>query len=166
MINFGTMNYTHIHLLINHLALFGTLFGGLILTFGFIKKSDSSIVIAYYLFVISALGAVVAYFTGEEAEESIENIQGISHDAISMHEDLAFYAYLATLFLGLLSIIGLWLTHINSKSIRKIALITILVSFISFCLVVRTAYLGGQIRHTELHFDTSDQEEDLFEKNN
>jgi hypothetical protein len=68
------MDPTHLHLLITHLPIFGSILGALVLGYGIFKKSDATVLASYYLFVISSIGAAVAYLTGEEAEESVENI--------------------------------------------------------------------------------------------
>jgi uncharacterized membrane protein len=53
--------------------------------------------------------------------------------------------------LGLASIIGLFLTLRKSPMTRTTAFVILFISLISFALVARTGYLGGQIRHTEIN---------------
>lgn len=52
--------------------------------------------------------------------------------------------------MGVASIIGLFLTFKKSPLTRTIAFVILFLSLISFGLVARTGYLGGQIRHTEI----------------
>jgi hypothetical protein len=42
------------------------------------------------------------------------------------------------------------LTVKKSPLTRPVAIITFLISLVSFGLIARTGYLGGQIRHTEI----------------
>ena len=149
------MNQTHIHLLINHLPIFGSILGGLVLAYGLWTKSNETKVAAYNLFIISALGAGVAYLTGEAAEEAVENIQGIAKNMIEEHEDFAVSALVSLIILGVASLAGLFLTLRKSDLTKVTAIVVLFISLISFGLVAATGYLGGQIRHTEISNSTS-----------
>jgi hypothetical protein len=144
------MNQTHIHLLITHLPIFGSLLGGLVLLHGIGVKSNQTIIAAYYVFLLSAIGASIAYLTGEAAEETVENIQGVVEATIKTHEEFALFALISLIILGFASILGLFLTYRKSLWIGTIAYFILFISIISFGLVARTGYLGGQIRHTEI----------------
>jgi len=144
------MNQTHIHLLITHLPIFGSILGALVLLHGIGVKSNQTIIAAYYVFVLSSIGAGIAYFTGEAAEETVENIQGVVEASIKQHEEFALFAFISLIILGVASLIGLYLTWKNSLFTRTSAFILLFLSLISFALVARTGYLGGQIRHTEI----------------
>jgi uncharacterized membrane protein len=143
------MNQTHIHLLITHLPIFGSILGGLVLAHGIYSKSNQTNIAAYNLLIISSIGALIAYFTGEGAEETVEKIQGISKSTIEQHSDFAMYALVSLSILGVASIIGLYISIKKSLFSTKIAVLTLIISLISFGLIARTGYLGGQIRHTE-----------------
>ena len=144
------MDQTHIHLLITHLPIFGSILGGLVLAFGLWSKSNDTKIAAYFLFIISSIGAGISYLTGEAAEETVENLQGVVEETIKTHEEFALFALISLIILGVASIIGLYLTFKNSPLTRTVAIIILFVSIISFGLVARTGYLGGQIRHTEI----------------
>jgi uncharacterized membrane protein len=107
-------------------------------------------VAAYNLFIISSIGAGIAYLTGEGAEETVEDLPGVIEATIKTHEEFALFALISLIILGLISIIGLFLTLRKSTLIMPIAFINLFISLISFGLVARTGYLGGQIRHTEI----------------
>jgi len=145
------MNQTHIHLLITHLPIFGSILGGLVLLHGIWVRSDQTKIAAYYIFILSSIGAGIAYLTGEAAEETVENIQGVVEATIKTHEEFAFFALISLIILGVLSILGLFLAIRKSPLTRTIAFIILFISLISFGLVARTGYLGGQIRHTEIN---------------
>lgn len=144
------MNQTHIHLLINHLPIVGSILGGFVLAFGLWTKSEHTKLAAYNLMILSALGAIIAYLTGEAAEETIEHIQGIVKERIELHANFALVALVSMIILGVASAVGIWIV-IKSPSLSQIyAYLMLIVSLISFGLVAQTGYLGGQIRHTEL----------------
>lgn len=145
------MNQTHIHLVMSHLPIFGSVLGGLVLAYGLWAKSNPTKISAYYLFVISAIGAAITYLTGEAAEETVENIQGIGKDMIEQHEEFAGVALVSLIILGVASLGGLFLTVKNSPLAKPGAVVVLFMALISFGLVARTGYLGGQIRHTEIN---------------
>ena len=150
------MDQAHIHLLIVHLPLFGAFFGMLVLAHGLWHKSEQTAIAAYNVFLLSAIGAAIAKFTGEGAEEAVEHIPGIRENwkivqnAIELHEDAGFWAFVSMLVLGAASILALYFTKKKSPKTQLVSRIVLVLSF--FCLTVlsRTAYLGGQIRHTEI----------------
>lgn len=145
------MNQTHIHLLITHLPIFGSILGGLVLLHGIGVRSDQTKMAAYYIFILSSIGAGIAYLTGEGAEETVENIQGVVEATIKTHEQFALFALISLIILGVFSILGLFLTLRKLPLTRAIAFVILFISLISFVLVSRTGYLGGQIRHTEIN---------------
>ena len=145
------MTQTHIHLLITHLPIFGSIMGGLVLAHGLWSKSNQTKIAAYNLLIISSIGAVIEYLTGEGAEETVEKIQGVSESMIDQHADFAVYALVSLSILGVASLIGLFLSLRKSPLARMVAIITLVISLISFGLIARTGYLGGQIRHTEIN---------------
>ncbi|MCU0423319.1 MAG: hypothetical protein MUC81_10960 [Bacteroidia bacterium] len=144
------MNQTHIHLIITHLPIFGSLFGMLVLLYGTWQKNSDTKVAAYLVFIISGLGSVIAYYTGEAAEEAVENLQGVVHATIESHEEFALIGLISLIVLGGISILSTILTLKKSTHSSILSTLTIIVAFISFCLAARTAYLGGKIRHTEI----------------
>src|SRR5688572_20648393 len=115
------MNQTHLHLLINHLPIFGSILGGLVLAHGIITRSFQTKMAAYNVLVISSIAAVITYLTGEAAEETVENIQGISKTMLEQHEDSSQYALVALIILGLFSLSGLYFTSKKSSFTRGLA---------------------------------------------
>ena len=78
------MSQVHLHLLITHLPVFGSILGALVLGYGLWTRSNQTKNAAYFIFIISAIGAGIAYLTGEGAEEAVENIQGVSENIIGL----------------------------------------------------------------------------------
>ena len=144
------MDPVHLHLVITHLPIFGSLLGAFVLAYGLWTSSNTTKMAAYYLLVISAIGAGIAYLTGEGAEEAVEEIPGVVEKLIKEHEDFAMFALISLLILGAAALLALYLTYKNSRSSKPVSVVTLLIALISFGLVARTGYLGGKIRHTEL----------------
>ena len=55
------MNWAHVHLLINHIPVLGTLFGTLLLVFGIVKKNEEIKRVSLGIFVIIAVAALPVY---------------------------------------------------------------------------------------------------------
>lgn len=144
------MNPTHIHLVITHLPIYGAFLGALVLVWGLLSRSVSTKVAAYGILLIASLGAVIAFLTGEEAEETAERIAGISKTALEAHEHFADNAYVAFLVLGVASLLAIWITYRLARWERTVAWLMLLIAVVAFGLAARTGYLGGQIRHTEI----------------
>lgn len=156
------MNPTHIHLLVTHLPIFASILGGLVLAHGIWTKSNPTKTAAYYIFILAAIGAGISYITGEPAEETVENITGISKNMVEEHEDFALYALVSFILLGVASLVGLFLNY-RKSTINSFPSLVLFISLISFGLVGWTGYLGGQIRHTEINNGTSIEGPDVDE---
>lgn len=148
------MDPTHLHLAINHLPVFGFFLGAIVLLYGIWRRSDDTQIAAYILFILSSIGGIIAYLTGEGAEESLEGIQGIPESLIEQHEEAALWALIAAIAIGTLSILSLFLRWSKPAISRGIAIGMLFLALLSFGIVARTAYLGGQIRHSEIRGQT------------
>lgn len=144
------MDQTHIHLLVTHLPVFGSVLGALVLAHGIISGSETTRLAAYNIFIICALAASVAYITGEAAEETVEHLPGVIEHNIEEHEEAALYALVSMILLGVASIAGHILRSKKSALSSSFARIILVFSLLSFVISARTGYLGGQIRHTEI----------------
>jgi uncharacterized membrane protein len=149
------MNQTHIHLIITHLPIFGSVLGAFVLIHGIWTKNKITLIAAYNILIISAFGAGIAYGTGEGAEETVEHIQGISKNIIEEHAESALISLVALIIVGVISLIALFVTVRSSTLTRPFALIALFLSLVAFGLIIRTGYLGGQIRHTEIGTNSS-----------
>ena len=144
------MNQTHIHLVITHLPVIGSILGAFILIYGMLTKSCDTKNSAYFIFIFCAIGAVIAYITGEAAEETVENIAGVSEAMIEKHENAAKIALASMIFLGFSALIALVLSYKKSVFAKSFSYITLIISLIAFGITIYTANLGGKIRHIEI----------------
>ncbi|MBL0019076.1 MAG: hypothetical protein IPP17_22295 [Bacteroidetes bacterium] len=142
------MDAAHIHLLINHLPVFGSILGAMVLVHGLYAKSDATKIAAYNIFTLSSIGAVIAYFTGEGAEEAVEGLPGVLESRTEAHEDFAMFALVTLILLGVASLVANYLTLRKPKLTKSTAIVVLLISLVSFGLVARTGPAGGQ-QHAE-----------------
>jgi uncharacterized membrane protein len=142
------MDLAHLHLLLNHFPIIGTMLGTVLLLYALLKKEGNLQRAVLVIWVLMAALTPIVMNTGEEAEEKVEEMAGIQEDAIKEHEEAAEYASWLMIGLGVLSLASLVLYKMNS-SITKATWICFFLSLLVITAMVRTGYLGGLIRHTE-----------------
>jgi uncharacterized membrane protein len=144
------MDQTHIHLILNHAPVAGVAFGILLLALSFVRRFESFRIAALIFFCVGALLTIPVFMTGEPAEDRVEGIAGVSENVIETHEESATTALTGMIVLGLASISAL-AVYARKREIATSVYVGIgLLSLVSMTLIGRTAYLGGQIRHTEI----------------
>lgn len=151
------LNPTHLHMMITHLSIFGSILGALVLIYGMITKSYHTRIAAFLLFILTSLTAFVNDYTGPAASRTLRQIEGISKAAIKEHRDAAQFGLISLYILGGATLLAL-IYIIVKKPAKTTAInwIVLIISLWCFSVVARTGYLGGKIRHTELDATTSD----------
>ena len=145
------MNLAHLHLLITHLPIYGSLLGIIVLVYGIVSRSVQTRQAAYLVLLLSSVGAIIAFSTGESAEETVEHITGINKQLIETHENAAKITLTAMILTGISSLLGLFVSNKKNRYAKIILSIALIISSIGFISAAYTGYLGGQIRHTEIH---------------
>ncbi len=146
------MNQAHIHLLLTHLPIVGSLLGTLALLAGFAFRSEHVKRTALGLFLFAALSAIPTFLTGEGAEEIVENVPGIQEGLIGRHEDMASIFIWLIGGLGLLSLATLTATlKVKDAPLSKaLYAVTLIVSLVAASFATQVGATGGKIRHTEI----------------
>lgn len=149
------MDQAHLHLVLNHFPILGTLFGSILLIVGAFKKSRTLQKAALLTLVGVALFTLPAYYTGEAAEHATEHMIGSSHDMLEEHEELAEKGLVVALVLGAVSLVLWFFIHRNRhKDYTKFSWIVVGLSIISFLLMALIGNHGGKIRRPELRGET------------
>mgnify|MGYP001546064970 CR=1 FL=1 len=143
------MNPTHVHLMLNHFPIIGTLIGSAIMLFGIVKQQNSSRAIGAFIVIIMAIIAIPVMLTGDPAEESIKHLTGISKSLIHDHEEAAEKAFWMMEIAGAFSLITLILYKNKPALASKAFWIAFAFSAITFFTMVWAGNLGGKIRHPE-----------------
>ena len=144
------MNWVHLHLALNHVPVLGTFFVGLLLGVGLIRNSEELKRCSLIGFVALALVSIPIKFTGDFANEKLVGTSWLEVDRVIVHEQAADQATTGMFLLGLAAVFALWQGR-ASRPIRKVLLWTVLLlSLITFSMMLRTASLGGEIRHEEI----------------
>jgi len=149
------MNSAHLHLLLNHVPVLGTLSGMLLLAFAMIRRSQELTRVSLAVLVLAAVITIPVYWSGEPAEELVEHRPEVSERIIEQHEEAAEAAATALGILGALSLAGLVLFRQATGVPRRFAALTLALALVGTVLMIRTANLGGQVRHAEIRSATA-----------
>lgn len=145
------MNPVQVHLALNHFPVIGALIALGVLAAGFLLNQAPYRKLAFILFILIGIISPIVESSGEEAEEIVEEISGVSHELIHQHEDQAEMAGLAMYLLAALAVFGFWAELKDHKYRKTIGFITLGAGLVVFLLMARTAHSGGLIRHPELN---------------
>jgi small neutral amino acid transporter SnatA (MarC family) len=144
------MDAVHLHLIINHLPILGTIIGFFVLLYALLVKSRETRIAAAGILLAAGIGGFIANESGEGAEERVEELAGINEPAMEAHEESAETAMpflLATSVLAAVSLIGEFL----KKQWARYTIMLLTVAALGAAVASSYAgWLGGQIRHTEL----------------
>ena len=144
------MNNAHFHLVVNHLPIVGLIIGTLTLIAGLLLKQREVKLTALSVFIFSAVTSIIAFYTGEGAEEVVENISGISETLIHTHEEYAESFFTLTLVLGSLSLIGFIAEIKSNKYAKHLTYLILVIAIADGVLAKYVGTSGGEIRHTEI----------------
>jgi uncharacterized membrane protein len=148
--NYKIMNDAHLHLLVNHFPIVGTILGLGVLMAGMITKKDSVKNTAYVLFVVGALFALASMATGEGAEELVEDIPSVGKKIIHEHEEMAEKFAVVMYVLGFCSLLGIYFDYKNHVKAKLVAAITLVIAIVAVVFASFVGTSGGEIRHTEI----------------
>lgn len=155
------MDATHLHLILTHFPIVGTCIGIGILAFGLVLKNTSLQITAYTIFFAMALLTIPVFLTGEQAEETVEHMAGVSEQLIENHEELAEKAIWLMGFLGIISLAGIIVQLKKSRFSKLISILILVISLGTFGLFAKVGNLGGQIRHTEIRTSGGNNQENI-----
>lgn len=147
------MNDAHLHMVVNHFPIIGTVFGLGILIAGIFLRHNVIKNVAYILFVVVAIFGAVSMATGEGAEEIAEKLPAVTDQIIHEHEEMAEKLALVLYALGIVSAIGLFLNYKKYAKANLVAYLALLIAVVGVFLAKQTGTTGGEIRHTEIRND-------------
>jgi uncharacterized membrane protein len=139
----------HLHLMVNHAPVLGTLFGLALVAASFLFAPDVLRRVALVVLVGSGIAAAAAYLTGEPAEDAIRGFPGVQRELIHEHEEMGEKSFILSVALGVLSI-GALVRWRRVPVPRGVAVGALLASAFVGGAMSYTALLGGRIRHTEV----------------
>ena len=146
------MNLAHLHLLLNHFPIIGTVVALGLFIVSFIGKNDDLKRSSLIIFAAIALLTLPAFFSGIGAQRAVRKDPLVSTAVIDRHEGAAMLALFFMLITGALALIELWKRRriVTEKPWSGNLLAILLFSLITAGLMARVGTTGGDIRHPEI----------------
>lgn len=141
----------HVHLMLNHMPLLGTLAAALLLGWGLVRRAPEVLRVGLIAAVLVALLTIPVYLTGEPAEHALrDRIPDMDRDIAHEHEERGELTFIVMLVTGALGAVALWRGRVAGEPGRGWSGLVCAALVVCFALFAWTALIGGQIRHTEL----------------
>lgn len=139
----------HVHLLVNHAPIFGSLFALALLVASYFTSADVFRRTAFVVLIATALAGAVADLSGDAAKDAIRGFPGVKRAVIHAHEEMADKAYILGDILGVLALAALvkWRRRPVPGGVSAAAILA--TAFVGGAMLY-TGLLGGRIRHTEV----------------
>ena len=144
------MNFVHMHLLLNHFPVIGSIIGFGLFLISFFGKNDVLRRASLIIFAAMALIAIPTFATGKGAQLMLKDKPGVSDAFMQRHEGAAMLALWFLEATGAFSLAGLWQIHYRARMARWNLAAVFIFSLLAVGLMVRTGNTGGQISHTEV----------------
>lgn len=153
------MEIAYLHLVTNHIPIIGVPFALAILLGGFLRNSDELKTAGFTAFGMLGLATVAVFLLGRGGEDFMEDLPGVSRDAIDAHEEFAVFALISMLLVGAAAVYALLRYRGFRKSTpgsstafpRWVVLLVVALGLASSAVLGYTGRLGGKIRHPEFH---------------
>ena len=144
-----SLSGAHLHLLVNHAPIFGSLFAFALLIASYFTSADVLRRTAFVVLIGTAIAGAAADLSGDAAEEAVRGLPGIRRDVIHAHTQMGDRAYILADVLGVLALGVLirWRRRPISRTVTSVMLLA--TAFVGGAMAY-TGLLGGQIRHTEV----------------
>jgi hypothetical protein len=144
------MGLAHLHLILNHVPVIGTVVALGVLLLALIRRSPDLRRAALEIFVVIGLLTLPVYLSGVGAQREIADLPGVAIAAMRAHHDAALLGAIFMLFTGVAAWIGLWQTRRLTRPTPGVFGAVLLLAVVTLALIGLAANLGGQIRHPEV----------------
>ncbi|MEO8635967.1 MAG: hypothetical protein ABI587_11885 [Gemmatimonadales bacterium] len=149
------MNAAHLHLMLNHLPVFGAAFVTLLLSWGLFRRQRDLVRAALGAAVLVAALAYPVFLTGEPAEHMVEDSAWFDETLVHEHEERAEVGLIVILITGTVAGLGLWQSRGTRDVNRMLSGATLGGLVLSAGLFGWAALAGGNIRHEEVRTGTA-----------
>ncbi len=144
------LNIAHLHLLLNHFPIVGTLVGLALFLMSFIGKNGDLRRASLIVFAGVALLSIPTFVSGVGAQVTIHGNPDAAAALIKRHEGAAILSLWFVLATGALALIGLAQSYRSSHPARWNITAVLAFSLLTVGLMARTGNTGGDIRHPEV----------------
>jgi hypothetical protein len=166
------MDLAYLHIVTNHIPIIGVPFALILLLLGIWSRSDVLKAAAFLTFAVLGIATLGVFLLGQGGEDFVEELAGVSHDAIEDHEKMGLVSLIAVSITAIVSLFGLifykgWSVLKRRKSDKLlngetdenakpffpnwIVFAVLFLAVLSAGILGYTGKLGGKIRHTEFY---------------
>jgi len=140
----------YIHVVLNHLVIYGTILGALALAVSLILRSRAAQITALIVTLIAAASAYPVLVSGQRAYKTIRGLaDDAGAEALDEHMDRAEKTIFVYYLLGLLALAGLLLPIKWPKTGLPLTAAALVLALACFALSLYIAQEGGRVRHPE-----------------
>lgn len=144
------MNAAHLHLLFTHLPIIGLAFVMLVNLVALLRKNAELQKLTLWLYLLLGVFALLAYLTGDGAEEIMKTYPGITEELIGPHETFAVIFFTGLMTTAALSMVALYVTKTKKELLFRFNLWLLIIGLLIGFFAFKTGSTGGSIRHTEM----------------
>jgi hypothetical protein len=144
------MNWTHVHLVLNHIPVIGFAVPIVLLLTAWVRKDRKLEWLSLQMFVVFALLTIPVYLTGSPASHHMREMPGISQEVIHRHSNASDFAFWTMEALGVFSLFTLYKFRSSAAVPPRASAALLALAVTTFGLMIWTANLGGKIRHPEI----------------
>src|SRR3989449_3388227 len=145
------MNLAHLHLILNHIPIIGTIIGLGLLIVSLVGDTDDLKRASLVVFAGVALLALPTFFSGVGAQGAIRKDAAVPASLIERHEGAAILALFFMEVTGALALVGLWRRDrlFTGKPGSSNLAVILCFSIVTAGLMAREGATGGDIPHPE-----------------
>ncbi len=149
------MTTVHLHLLLNHIPILGSIFITVLFIVALIYRNAFLQKVSLWSLVVIALFTAATYLTGNGAEQAVQGLPGISQDMIHLHESVAKVGLGLMFVTGVIALAGALFYSFKPKLPRLLLIVVLFVLLLNSGVFAYIGYLGGQIHHEEIRGSSS-----------
>jgi uncharacterized membrane protein len=154
------MNFTHVHLLLNHIPTVAFSIGIGLFIVALVQNNRELQRVCLVIFFLTAALSIVTYVTGNDARFAIQDLPDAPMALIDAHESAAIVALTLMQVMGFFAWIGLWMWRQSSRLPNWNAAVILILAIATFGLMARAANIGGEIRHPEIQDEAKHEGQD------
>jgi uncharacterized membrane protein len=102
------------------------------------------------LFVVAGVFAGITFLSGEEAEEVLMPLDEETEPLVERHEQSANWALRSGILVGILALAVEWAARRKQRWFKPLQWALLVFALHGCTVFATTAWLGGEIRHTEI----------------
>lgn len=144
------MNGAQLHLALNHVPVVLSLVAFFVMFWGALNRNAEIKSVGLSLAVATAVFAGFAFWTGEPAEHVLRDFPQFSKELVHEHEEAGETVFIVSILSGCLALAAAWFAHKKNRFAAHALWACLILTGVSSAGFLRTAHLGGLIRHEEI----------------